>query len=66
MIAYDKLHNHNPINTDIRLNLLGVNSTNFATFEKQFIDSPPPYDVKQYTLTNNPATTSQIFPLQTK
>jgi simple sugar transport system substrate-binding protein/ribose transport system substrate-binding protein len=66
MIAYDKLHGHDPLKTDIRLNLIGVNSSNFDAFKKQFIDHPPPYDVKQYTLTNNPATKSQTFPLQTK
>jgi len=66
MIAYDKINGHNPIKTDIRLNLIGVNAANFDTFKKQFIDSSPPYDVKQYTLTNNPAATAQTFPLQTK
>jgi hypothetical protein len=66
MIAYDKINGHNPIKADIRLNLIGVNAANFDTFKKQFIDNPPPYDVKQYTLTNNPAATSQTFPLQTK
>jgi ABC-type sugar transport system substrate-binding protein len=66
MMAYDKLHGHNPINTDIRLSLIGVNGSNFAAFKQQFIDSPPPYDVKQYTLTNNPQATAQTFPLQTK
>jgi ABC-type sugar transport system substrate-binding protein len=66
MIAYDKINGHNPIKTDIRLNLIGVNGANFDAFKKQFIDSPPPYDVKQYTLTDNPAATAQTFPLRTK
>jgi ABC-type sugar transport system substrate-binding protein len=66
MIAYDALNGHKPIKTDIRLDMLGVNSENFTTFKKQFIDSAPPYSVKDYTITNNPSTNSQTFPLQTK
>ena len=66
MIAYDKLNNHDPIKTDVRLDLLGVNGSNFDAFKKEFIDNAPPYDVKQYTLTNNPATTAQNFPLAVK
>lgn len=66
MIAYDMLNGHQPINKDIRLDMLGVNSENFAAFKEQFIDSSPPYSVKDFTLTNNPDTKSQTFPLQTK
>lgn len=66
MIAYDMLNGHKPLATDIRLDMLGVNSENFATFKEQFIDNAPPYAVKDYTLTNNPATKTQTFPLQTK
>ncbi|HZZ63511.1 MAG TPA: ABC transporter substrate-binding protein [Roseiarcus sp.] len=66
MIAYDKVNGHNPIKDNIRLDLLGVNSSNFATFKHQFIDNAPPYDVKEYTLTNNPSAKSQTFPLATK
>jgi ABC-type sugar transport system substrate-binding protein len=66
MIAYDMLNGHKPLKTDIRLDMLGVNSDNFDKFKKQFIDSPPPYNVRDYTITNNPSTTSQTFPLQTK
>jgi ABC-type sugar transport system substrate-binding protein len=66
MVAYDKVNGHDPLKDNIRLDLLGVNSSNFATFKQQFIDNAPPYDVKQYTLTNNPGATSQTFPLATK
>ena len=66
MLAYDKLNDHNPITDMIRLDLLGVNSSNFSTFKQQFIDNAPPYDIKQYTLTNNPKAESQTFPLATK
>lgn len=66
MIAYDALNGHKPLKTDIRLDLLGVNGKNFADFKKQFIDNPPPYEVKDYTLTDNPKATAQTFPLQTK
>jgi simple sugar transport system substrate-binding protein/ribose transport system substrate-binding protein len=66
MIAYDKVNGHDPIKDMIRLDLLGVNSSNFATFKQQFIDNAPPYDIKQYTLTNNPKAESQTFPLATK
>ncbi|MGE0239570.1 MAG: ABC transporter substrate-binding protein [Parvibaculaceae bacterium] len=66
MIAFDKVKGHDPINDVVRLDLLGVNSANFAAFKQQFIDNAPPYDVKDYTLTNNPSTKSQTFPLATK
>jgi simple sugar transport system substrate-binding protein/ribose transport system substrate-binding protein len=66
MIAYDKANNNGPIKDVVRLDLLGVNSSNFATFKQQFIDNAPPYDIKQYTLTNNPKADSQTFPLATK
>lgn len=66
MIAYDKLHGHDPIDPVVRLDLLGVDSGNFDTFKAQFIEGEPPYDVKDYTLTNNPQATSQQFPLETK
>jgi simple sugar transport system substrate-binding protein/ribose transport system substrate-binding protein len=66
MIAFDAVNGHPPIDSDIRLDLLGVNGENFAAFKEQFIDNAPPYDVTQYTITNNPATTAQTFPLQTQ
>lgn len=66
MIAYDKINGHDPIKSDIRLELLGVNGENFGKFKAQFIDSAPPYNVKDYTLTNNPKATAQTFPLQVK
>jgi ABC-type sugar transport system substrate-binding protein len=64
MIAYDKLNGKDPLKTDIRLSLLGVDSENFSKFKEQFIDNAPPFDVKQYTLTHNPSATSQTFPLE--
>lgn len=66
MMAYDKLNGHDPIDTMIKLDLLGVYSDNFGTFKEQFIDNPPPYDVKEYTLTHNPDATRQTFPLATR
>ncbi len=66
MIAYDKLRGHNPIKTDIRLDLLGVDKENVEKAKAEFFNAVPPYDVKQYTLTNNPSATSQTFPLQLK
>lgn len=66
MIAYDKLNGHDPLKTDIRLDLLGVDSENVGTVKNQFLSAVPPYDVKQYTLTDNPNAKSQTFPLQTK
>jgi ABC-type sugar transport system substrate-binding protein len=64
--AYDKVNGHDPLNTDIRLSLLDVDSASFATFKKQFIDAQPPYDVKNYSLTFSPQAKSQTFPLQIK
>jgi hypothetical protein len=66
MIAYDKVSGHDPINEVIKLDLLGVNSANFATFKQQFIDNAPPYDIKEYTLTHNSKAQAQTFPLATK
>lgn len=66
MIATDKINGHDPISTDIRLDLLGVDGENFSTFKTQFVDNTPPYDVKEYTLTNNPKATAQTFPLKVK
>jgi ABC-type sugar transport system substrate-binding protein len=66
MIAYDAANGHDPIDRDIRLDLLGVNSGNFEAFKTQFIDNAPPYEVTEYTITNNPDTTSQTFPLETR
>jgi simple sugar transport system substrate-binding protein/ribose transport system substrate-binding protein len=63
MIAYDALHGHAPIKDDIRLSLIGVDSENFAKFKQQYIDNPPPFEVKDYMLTFNPKTTRQTFPL---
>jgi simple sugar transport system substrate-binding protein/ribose transport system substrate-binding protein len=66
MVAFDAMNGHKPLDTDIRLDLLGVNSKNFTTFKSQFIDNPPPYDVKEFTISYNPKATAQTFPLQTK
>jgi len=63
MIAYDALHGQAPIKDDIRLSLIGVDSENFAKFKQQYIDNPPPFEVKDYMLTFNPKTTRQTFPL---
>jgi len=63
MIAYDKVNGHDPLKTDIRLSLLGVNGDNFAKFKKEYIDGTPPCKIKEYTLTNNPNATQQTCPL---
>src|SRR5260221_1099382 len=64
MIAYDAIHGHPPIEDDIRLSLIGVDSQNFAKFKQEYIDNPPPFDVKKYMLTFTPTTKRQTFPLQ--
>lgn len=66
MIAYDKVNGHDPIDRNIRLSLLDVDSASFAKFKQQFIDSQPPYNVKDYSLTYNPQAKSQTFPLKIK
>ena len=63
MIAYDAIHGNAPIKDDIRLSLIGVDSENFAKFKQEYIDNPPPFDVKDYVVTLNPKTTQQTFPL---
>lgn len=66
MIAYDKVQGHDPLNTNIRLSLLDIDSSSFGKFKQQFIDAQPPYNVKDYSLTFNPQTKSQTFPLKIK
>jgi ABC-type sugar transport system substrate-binding protein len=66
LIAFDKANGHDPLNTNIRLSLLDVDSGSFTKFKQQFIDSQPPYNVKDYSLTFNPKATSQTFPLKIK
>jgi len=66
LIAFDKVNGHDPLHTQIGLDLLGVKSDSFAKFRQQFIDNNPPYDVKQYSLTFNPQATQQTFPLRIK
>lgn len=66
LIAYDKVNGHAPLNDNIRLSLLDVDSASFAKFKQQFIDAQPPYNVRDYSLTFNPKATSQTFPLKIK
>ena len=66
MLAYDQINGHAPIENIVKLDLLGVNGGNFAQFKSQFIDDIPPYDIRHYTLTHNPGTARQTFPLATK
>jgi ABC-type sugar transport system substrate-binding protein len=63
MIAYDALHGHAPIKDDVRLSLIGVDSANFAKFKQEYIDNPPPFNVKDYVITFNAKTAQQTFPL---
>ena len=64
MIAYDALRGHPPLSEDVRMNLIGVDATDFNTFKKEYIDTQPSSDlIRHYTLTFNPATKSQHFPL---
>jgi ABC-type sugar transport system substrate-binding protein len=62
MIAYDALRGHPPLSEDVRMNLIGVDATDFNSFKKEYIDTQPSSDlIKHYTLTFNPATKSQHF-----
>jgi len=63
MIAYDALNGHPPIKDDIRLSLIGVDSANFAKFKQEYIDNPPPFNVKDYVVTFNAKADRQTFPL---
>jgi len=66
LIAYDKVQGFDPLDRNIRLSLLDVDSASFDRFKAQFIDAQPPYEVKEYSLSFNPKTQSQTFPLQVK
>jgi ABC-type sugar transport system substrate-binding protein len=66
MIAYDYLHGHKPLSDFSRIEDVGVDADGFDKFKAQYIDSQPPFDIKHYMLTFNPAATSQTPPLTLK
>jgi len=66
LIAYDKVQGFDPLDRNILLSLLDVDSASFAQFKAQFIDAQPPYEIKEYSLAFNPKARSQTFPLQVK
>jgi len=66
LIAYDKVQGHDPLERNILLSLLDVDSASFDKFKAQFIDAQPPYEVKAYSLTFNPKAQRQTFPLKIK
>ena len=47
MIAYDDLHGHKPLSEFSRIEDIGVDSSNFDKCKAEYIDSPPPIDIKQ-------------------
>jgi ABC-type sugar transport system substrate-binding protein len=66
MIAYDYLHGHKPLSGFSRIQDVGVDANGFAKFEAEYINSEPPFDIKQYMLTFNPNTKTQVPPLTLK
>jgi ABC-type sugar transport system substrate-binding protein len=66
MIAYDYLHGHKPLSQFSRIEDVGVDGSGFAKFKAEYIDGNPPFDIKQYMLTFNPATKTQTPPLTLK
>jgi len=66
LIAYDKVQGHDPLERNILLSLLDVDSASFDRFKAQFIDAQPPYKVQDYSLSFNPKAQSQTFPLKVK
>lgn len=66
IIAVDKVRGHDPIDTDIRLELLEVDQDSVAAFQHQYIDSQPSFNIREHSLAFNPAAESQIFPLEIK
>jgi ABC-type sugar transport system substrate-binding protein len=63
MIAYDYLHGHKPLSEFSRIEDVGVDADGFEKFKAQYIDSEPPFDIKQYMLTFNPSAKTQTPPL---
>jgi simple sugar transport system substrate-binding protein/ribose transport system substrate-binding protein len=63
VIAFDKLHGHDPLQRDIRQPLLDLDSETIEKFKSEYIDNPLPFNVKDYTLTYNPGAKTQFFPL---
>jgi len=63
MIAYDALHGHKPLSDFSRIEDVGVDAGDFDKFKAQYIDSQPPFDIKQYMLTFNPNAKTQTPPL---
>jgi simple sugar transport system substrate-binding protein/ribose transport system substrate-binding protein len=66
MIAYDYLHGHKPLSEFSRIEDVGVDADGFDKFKAQYIDSEPPFDIKQYMLTFNPNAKTQTPPLTLK
>ncbi len=66
MIAYDYLHGHKPLSEFSRIEDVGVDAAGFDKFKAQYIDSEPPFDIKQYMLTFNPNAKTQTPPLTLK
>jgi simple sugar transport system substrate-binding protein/ribose transport system substrate-binding protein len=66
MIAYDYLHGHKPLSQFSRIEDVGVDRAGFAKFKAEYIDGNPPFDIKQYMLTFNPAAKTQTPPLTLK
>ncbi|HEY4010772.1 MAG TPA: substrate-binding domain-containing protein, partial [Acidobacteriaceae bacterium] len=63
VIAFDKLHGHDPLQRDIRQPLLDLDSETIEKFKSEYVDNPLPFNVKDYTLTYNPGAKTQFFPL---
>jgi ABC-type sugar transport system substrate-binding protein len=66
MIAYDYLHGHKPLSQFSRIEDVGVDASGFDKFKAEYIDSNPPFDIKQYMLTFNPNAKTQTPPLTLK
>ncbi len=66
MLAYDYLHGHPPLAQFSQIEDIGVDAAGFDQFKKDYLDQEPPIDIKQYMLTFNPNTKTQVPSLELK
>jgi len=59
VMLYDDLHGKAPKHPTVKLDLLKIDKSNLASFQKQYIDNPPPYDFKQLSQVYNPKATGE-------
>ena len=66
MIADDYLHGYKPLSEFSRIEDLGVNASGFQKYQAEYLNSEPPFDIKQYMRMYNPSAKADIPTLKLK